>query len=64
MAVTAPSYHRELVHEMMALELFYEIQAGKPHNIDTYYFEEWIAEVASPEPNSTDEFRLEIEAKR
>jgi hypothetical protein len=51
-----------LVHKMMAHELFYEIEAGKPNNIGTYYYEEWIAEVASPEPYLKQGYRLEIEA--
>ena len=52
----------ELVHEMMAHELFFEIEAGKPHDIGTYYFEEWIAEVGSPASLLTEGYHLEIEA--
>lgn len=53
----------ELAHEMMAHELSFEIRAGKSHNIGTYYFEEWIAEVGSPELHLKDGVHLEIEAE-
>ncbi len=52
----------ELVHEMMAHELFYEIQAGKSCHDGTYYYDEWITEAGSPELYLKDGARLVIDA--